>query len=445
MSIFLLILVPNIFIPNVRAYNFELQVGAWGDDGSKENRGVSVEIQTHIYNANPGDFQYFWVGDNLDNGAFVQFGYIYEPGYWCLKDQSVNGQFTCSGGSDHVGGSDARWEWQYWPDVNGNDFSVEKGPANSAGLDGSWHKYSIQPNRAGGWSFLLDGREVSHFAVAWTKSKDAAFFIAEKGSDAATFGKLGPVEFRNLAYLKDEGWHPVTALYANVGCGMGTDCNVKNPYGVMLEDSEVVIAGSGIHQPKDKDLLFGTLTLDLPNQVKGTVDKKYFISGSSQVPLPPGLHTIILPPDVTIDEKSRLRFDHWSDGSKSPNRTITLKSETTLKANYVTQYLLAIDSVIPLKASGWYDKGSTFSVSAPASSPIIAELWIVGGQWVFDGWYKDGAYLTNSRSSSITMDGPHSLQAHWHRDYTIPLGILILLGLVVLVLIYRRNRRKRQE
>ena len=396
MSIFLLIL-----IPNVRAdYKHELQVGAWGDNGSKGNKGVSVEIQTHIYNTNQGDFQYFWVGDNLDNGGFIQFGYIYEPGDWCLKGQTVGGKFTCLGDSAQVGGSDAIWEWQYWPDVNGNDFSFEKGPANSAGLDGSWHKYLIQPNTAGGWSFLLDGREVSHFTVAWTKSQDAAYFVAEKGSNAATSGRLGPVEFRNLAYLKDDGWHSVAALYATVGCAVNTDCNVKNPYGVMLEDSGIVIAGSGIHQPKDNDLLLGTLTLDLPSQVKGTVDKKYSVSGSSQVPLPAGLHTIILPSDVAIDEKSRLRFDHWSDGSKSPNRTLTLKSETTLGATYVTQYLLAVDSVVSLKGPGWYDKGSTVTVSAPTSS--------VGGQWVFDGWYKDGVYLTNSRSSSIAIDGPHS-------------------------------------
>ncbi|MGA2785774.1 MAG: hypothetical protein ABSF09_13865 [Candidatus Bathyarchaeia archaeon] len=440
-SIFLLILVPN-----VRAdYHFYLQVGASGDDGSSGNKGTSVEIQTHIYNAYPGDFQYFWVGDNLDNGAFIQFGYVHEPGDYCLKGQSVNGKFTCLGDSDHIGGSDVRWEWQYWPDMNGNDFSLEKGPANSAGLNGSWHKYTIQPNTSGGWSFLLDGREVSHIAVTWTKSNDAAFFVAEKGSDTATFGKLGPVEFRNLAYLKDDGWHSVGALYAKVGCGVDTDCNVKNPYGVMLKDSGIVITGTGIHQPKDMDLLLGTLTLELPNQVKGTVDKKYSVSGYSQVPLSPGLHTITLPPDVAIDEKSRLRFDHWSDGSRFPNRTITMKSETILKATYATQSLLAIDSVVPLKGSGWYDKGSTVTVSAPTSSPIISELWIVGGQWVFDGWYKDGAYLTNSRSSSITVDGPHSLQARWHQDYTGLLAILTLLGLAALLLIYRKDRIKRRR
>ncbi|MGA3298390.1 MAG: hypothetical protein ABSD41_13185 [Candidatus Bathyarchaeia archaeon] len=101
---------------------------------------------------------------------------------------------------------------------------------------------------------------------------------------------------------------------------------------------------------------------------------------------------------------------------------------------------MTVDSVVPLKGSGWYDKGSMVTVSAPASS--------VGGQWVFDGWYKDGVYLTNSRGSSIAIDGPHSLQARWHQDYTTTIVILaLLLGLAafVLVLIYRRKRRKRQQ
>jgi hypothetical protein len=417
-------------------------VGAWGDDGSKGNRGVSVEIKTHIYGTNQGDFQYFWVGDNLDNGGFIQFGYVYEPGYWCLKGQTVAGKFTCLGDSAHVGGSDARWEWQYWPDVNGNDFSYEKGPTNSAGPDGSWHKYSVQPNTAGDWSFLLDGREASHATVTWTRSVDAAYFVAEKGSDVATFGRLGPVEFRNLAYLQDDGWHPVTALYANVGCAVGTDCNVKNPYGVTLEESGVAITGSGIHQPGDRDLLFGMLTLDLPAQVNGLVDKKTSAAASSQLPLTPGTHTITVPSLVPVDENCRLRFDHWSDGSKSPNRTVTLKSEITLKATYLTQYLLTVDSVVPLKISEWYDVGSRVAVNAPSPTLIHSQLGILGGQWVFDGWYRDGDHLTNSRSVSIVMDGPHSLQARWHLDYTIAIALLIAPGLLIVVLIYWRARRK---
>ncbi len=150
-----------ILVPNVRAFTFEMQVGVWGDVASIGNMGVSVEIRTHVYATNPGDFQYFWVGDNLDNGALIEFGYIYEPGYYCLSGQMVGREFTCLGSSGNIGVSDARWEWQYWPKVAGKDFSIEKGPANSVGLNGTWHKYSIEPNPGGGWTFLLDDQQVS--------------------------------------------------------------------------------------------------------------------------------------------------------------------------------------------------------------------------------------------------------------------------------------------
>ena len=247
-----LVIVNLILLPNAQGeLTYEPQVGALGDNISTGNKGVSVEIRTHTYYAPPKDFQYFWVGDTLDNGVFIQFGYIYEPGYYCLKGQWVSAKFTCTSKSESIGGSDARWEWQYWPNGTGKNFFYEKGPANSAGLNGTWHRYSIQPNAAGVWSFLFDGQEVSHFSETWARSKSVAYFMAEKGSNATTLGQLGPVEFRNLAYLKDDGWHNVTRLYARVTCSVNTNCNINNPYGVMSEGSGHVIAGSGIHQPKD--------------------------------------------------------------------------------------------------------------------------------------------------------------------------------------------------
>jgi len=440
MGLFLLILVPA-----VDAQTFEPQVGAWGDDASRENIGVRVEIRTNIYSVAADDFQYFWVGDNLDNGAFVQFGYAYEPGYYCLRGQTIAGTFTCLGDSANIGLADARWEWQYWSNENGKDFSYEIGPLNSAGLNGTWHDYSIMPNVVGGWSFALDGRQVSYITDAWTKSKDPAYFIAEKGSDSSVLGQLGPVQFRNLAYLKDDGWHYAMALYARVGCAVSTNCSINNPYGVMSEGSGVVIAGSGIPQPRDLDLLWTsgvTLTLDLPKQVVVNVDRKYVQSGYSQVSLSPGLHTIMLPQVVATNAKSRLRFDHWSDGVMSPNRTIILNSDTTLRATYVTQYLLTIDSVVPLGGSGWYDQASTASFTAPISTPIYSNLGILGGQRVFTGWYDDGTYLTNSPTSTMVMNRPHSLQARWHEDYVVPIGIAILLMSVIAVVLVLKLRGK---
>jgi hypothetical protein len=438
-----------MLLPSVRAQTFEPQVGAWADDASIGNRGVSVEIRTSIYNNNPGDFQYFWVGDNLDNGAFIQFGYNYEPGYYCLNGHTVRGQFTCLGDSDHIGGSDARWSWQYWPNENGNDFSYGDGPANSAGANGTWHKYSIEPSTRGGWGFILDGQEVASVTDAWTRSKDVAYFVAEKGGDTATLGRLGPVEFRDLAYLEVDGWHYATKLYARVGCAVNTNCNINIPYGVMSEGAGVVIAGSGIQQPNDLELLWTgvvggrTLTLELPNQVTAAIDDQFTQSGYSQLTLSQGTHSIVVPQDVTIDSYNRLRFDHWSDGSSSSNRTFTLDSDTTLKATYVTQHLLTIDSVVPMNGSGWYDEGSTVPFSKPTSIPIYADLGILGGQWAFDGWYENGVRFATSASGSIVMDRPHTLQLRWHQDYTIPIVIVAIVALaLVMAWVVKRKRAK---
>ena len=194
--------------------------------------------------------------DGLGVTGLIQFGYVYEPGDFCLSGQTVGGKFTCVGKSDHVGGSDPRWEWQYWHNAYSNDFSYGTGPANSVELNGTWHKYTIEPNAGGGWSFILDGREVGSVTDAWTRSKAPAYFVAEKGSDTASFGPLGPIEFRNLAYLEDDRWHNMTSLHARVACSANSPPNCKSSilYGVMSEGAGVVIVGSGIQQPKDLDL-----------------------------------------------------------------------------------------------------------------------------------------------------------------------------------------------
>jgi hypothetical protein len=446
---FLALLFLLVIVPNVRAFTYELQVGAWADDGSIGNRGVSVEIRTHIYNTNQGGFQYFWVGDNLNNGAFIQLGYIYEPGYYCLSGQWVGGTFTCQGDSDHIGGSDARWEWQYWSNENERDFSYAKGSADSAGLNGTWHKYTIEPNSQGGWSFLVDDQEVSRISYTTSASRDSAYFVAEKGGNSPNFGQLGPVEFRNSAYLKDDGWHYARALYARVGCAVNTSCSIVNPYGVASHGSGAVIAGSAVHQPIDHDLLWEgvvggvTLTLNMPPQVSALIDNQWTTSGNSQLSISRGSHAIYVPELVTINSSSRLRFDHWSDGSSSSNRTLTLDSDITLQATYVKQYFLTIDSIVSLKGSGWYDEGSRVQLSQPASIPIHNELGILGGQWAFDGWYKDGAYLASSTSISIPMVKPHTIQLRWHQDYTIPISIVTILALLGLVAIVAMSRRRR--
>jgi len=233
---------------------YSLQVGALGDSASIGNTGVGAEIRTHIYDVVSPDLgDSFWVGDNLQNGAFIQFGYeLFSPGNYCLYGETTGVNINCLGTSDTISNGDARWFWQYWPDANVTDFYSGIGPANSAGPEGYWHVYQIWPNVAHGWDFVLDGQVVWSFNLYQvTESKDPAVVVAEEvtGTPSAS-GTLGPVEFRNLTYWTTYGWRQVTSLTAISACGiLNPNCGIDIPYGVTAFGPNHIIAGEG-EQPR---------------------------------------------------------------------------------------------------------------------------------------------------------------------------------------------------
>jgi len=245
-----------IIIPSTQVYALNaLQVGASADQSSQGNTGVSVAIRTNIYHAQEGEMDYFWVGTSLTNGAFVQFGYSLQLGNYCLKGKMTSGESTCLAYWDTIGLYDARWQWQYWPNTYGFDYYWGIGTYNSAGSNGTWHTYSIVANGTA-WSFQLNGKEVDHVLFQPTHSSNPVSLIAEKSIPSQQYReKLGPVEFRNLAYLKEDGWHPARTLTAFVSCV--PHCNIPNPFGVAVDGpGGHLIAGSGIKQPVNGALLW---------------------------------------------------------------------------------------------------------------------------------------------------------------------------------------------
>jgi len=241
-------------IPASRAQSdsqYSLQVGAWGDDASTGSMGVQAQIRTRIYAIHkPSSMEAFWVGENLNNDAFVQFGYILLPaGDYCAEGVVAGDEPNCIGGSVHVGVTDAIWFWEYYPNARVNNYYSGLGPSGSAGSNSTWHLYSIVPNSLDGWDFLLDGKKVSTVALhSWALSGDPVYAVAEEVTTSpVASGVLGPVEFRNLAYLKQDGWHQVTSLTGLAGCGISTpDCNIAIPYGVTVKGPDYMVAGTGM-------------------------------------------------------------------------------------------------------------------------------------------------------------------------------------------------------
>lgn len=254
----LLMLVFTVFSLAEAQAQYSLQVGAWGDSASKGNMGVQAEIRTKLYGVYQPDMSdAFWVGNNLDNGAFIQFGFEIDPGYYCLRGEFIGGQNSCTAGAEQFGTSDARWFWEYWPNGHGTDYYYGSGLAESAGPNGTWHTYAILPNVANTWDFVLDGQPVDYVSFAWTHSNDSVFVAAEKiTSSSVRPGVLGPVEFRNVTYLKEDGWHYVDSLYVLRGCGYALSCPPDIPYGVQLLGPNYIIAGTGESELQPRQLLW---------------------------------------------------------------------------------------------------------------------------------------------------------------------------------------------
>jgi hypothetical protein len=181
------------------------------------------------------------------------------------------------------------------------------------------------------------------------------------------------------------------------------------------------------------------LRVRLPGSVRVTVDGMTQGEGTVWLNLVPGDHTVSVPEIVQLDNVTRLKFQDWSDGVGQNSRSVSLTHQTLLTAEYVTQYWLnATTSHGKSQGSGWYDDESTAVYSIQSTTvPMENVLCLLGGKWVFQGWYEQGELVTQSRNGTVIMLGAHSIAAHWVPDLAMPAilfgGIAVILCLIVLV------------
>jgi hypothetical protein len=167
-----------------------------------------------------------------------------------------------------------------------------------------------------------------------------------------------------------------------------------------------------------------TLTVNTPGEVAVSFDGVPQLAGSVGLVVRVGTHNVSVPSMVQVGNFTRLRFDSWSDGSTATTRTLNLQDNTTLTANYVTQYYLDLVSTQGIATgSDWYDSGAVANFSVPSRFDVI---------WVFQGWYEGTNLITSSNNGSIQLDAPHTLVARWGIDYIL-VGCIIgaIVGLVV--------------
>ena len=187
-----------------------------------------------------------------------------------------------------------------------------------------------------------------------------------------------------------------------------------------------------------------TLQITVPNPVTISVDGINQIQGSINLTLVNGPHNVTVPEIVQVNNDTRLKFDEWSDGMTSANRTVLLNQYVSLEANYTRQYLLMIESPTPVSGGDWYDQGTnaTFSVNSTLQ-PMAGLLGLLGGRLEFQGWYDHDQLITTAGTGTIQMNASHSIQARWYDNYSIPAGLVISALILLCYAIVSHNRRHR--
>lgn len=179
-----------------------------------------------------------------------------------------------------------------------------------------------------------------------------------------------------------------------------------------------------------------TLHVNVPNHVPVNVDGVNG-SGSIQLVLAAGNHSLSVPEFVQIDNVTRLKFSSWSDGSTDTNRSVELNRDITLNAKYITQYRLQMITPVTVGGAGWYDDGSNVTLAVQSTSvPIGGFLGTLGGKWIFQSWLQDEHTISNSPTLLVTMNSPRVIRAAWRPDLRLPLSILALITTLAVFTFY---------
>ena len=130
-------------------------------------------------------------------------------------------------------------------------------------------------------------------------------------------------------------------------------------------------------------------------------------------------------PSNVVTNSSRLVFEKWVGTTNSTSTTIQpiVGQAYNLTAVWVQQYYVSASTPIgSVSGTGWYAKGSTATVQVtPTSKGFLV-------QQVFRGWAE--GTKEQGGVSTLTVNGPVSLQGVWGTDYTQLIILIIAVGAV---------------
>ncbi len=387
------------------------QSGVRSSQNYSFNNGASISIET-VY---PQQLQYgsfgFWVGEILNNGAFIQVGYEIpnQSGYYptnCSPNTKCTGKVIVKKG-------EPSWFWEYFPSGdNSNSFYGSVGPNDSVGPNGTFNTYSFKYVN-GEWNIYLNSELIGSVNLGTSNSgQNVPTVFGEYANSNNNNTYMEPVTFSNLTVYKNGIPEKVSTGYSYIGYGTGSLHNLRNNYGVkeVAPYVNVFEVGSGLPTPANFTTLwsYGYYLKVISN---------YGYRANAQYS-PYANFNLSEPKYVYLSNNTREHFVGWRGAGTGSytgilNSTkITIYSNITETALWQTQYLVNVSSSYGnVTGSGWYDNGTTATIS-------VSPLNISTGPGSRYHFYGFGNISTNSKIGT-TVTSPLDINAIWEKQYLI--------------------------
>ncbi|MDE1850401.1 MAG: hypothetical protein KGH54_01245 [Candidatus Micrarchaeota archaeon] len=386
------------------------QFGARASSLANQNSGAAVTIQTiSPQMSNSGSLGY-WVGETLENGAFLQVGYV-------IENQSGMYPSKCDasgcGAYEQIKAGDAQWFYEYFPSGFDGAFLGAIGPDNSAGTNGTFHNYAFYYS-GNVWHFKIDGNEVGDVGLGASFSGvSVPVAFGEVANTSGAYSALPQVIFSNLSVYRSGSFTPVQQGLAYIGYGVGSQTGLRNPYGVEEIGNRInyFAVGSGLGQPHNNTQLW-SLGYNL------VINSSYAnISGNTKYIAYSNIE-ISSPSVVQISSTVREKFVGWhgtglgSYSGPANSTTVTLNGNITETALWQRQYLLNISSQYESPfGGGWYFNGST--VNYGIESGFVQNS--AAQRQAFAEWSNGNKAI----NGTVVVDGPSQIRATWNTQYLV--------------------------
>lgn len=400
-----------IIIAGIANAQYWFQSGIRAGNGASLNNGAAVTIQTIVPQKTSGVGSFgFWVGEDIQNGAFLQVGYLIEPQTGLYP--SYCSQTSCKNNTNIKAGA-AEWFYEYFPTGYSGSFLGGIGTDSSVGVNGTFNRYSFY-SIGTKWYFLFNGNTVGSVDLGASSSganPPLAFGEIANTTDNKSYMK--PVIFSNLSSYQNGVPFPVGQGFAYVGYGEGSKKNLPNPYGVTVlgNRTNYFQVGSGLPRPFNGTFLWSIgYPLRIVSSYGNLSNTTNYIANSKV--------RLYAPATINLGNSTRASFIGWQ-GSGLGSYTGPLRNGTAQVNGNITEvakwridyYLSALSPYANSSGSGWYANGTI------ANYGIDRGIANVNGttRFLFANWNNSNANL----NGSVRITSPVSLRAIWRKQFAL--------------------------